>query len=382
MNGFALRNLVRNRARSGLALLGLAGSTAGVVVLVAMSFGARRMIQDAMTLARGVMVLERNVPDPLWSHNVPADLEPILAKVPGVTTVVPEVWQGAFDVEGHSTLMRGVMHMSALLGVDPEKRARMRQGGVFARGLVDGRVFTNEDTWGALVSRHFAQDYKKRVGSKLAVGRQDYVITGIFETGTPIDNVICVQEGRVREVAQVASDSYSSIFLEIAPDANPDDVAKRVEKLVPHRLEARSTTQWGKDVASLIGDLDPYLAAVSFVAGAIGALGVVNTMLMSVRERVRELGVLRATGWTKQNVFALVLVEAAYLGAAGGALGVIAGLVAVVTIGQMLPIHPVAPPSLALSSLGVAVGLGALGGLYPAVYASRLDPIVAIRGGS
>src|SRR6516164_722270 len=98
MTGFALRNLVRNRARSALALLGLAGSTAGVVVLVAISFGARRMISDAMSLARGVMVLKENAPDPLWS-DVPADLESKLASVPGVTAAVPEVWQLAFSID-------------------------------------------------------------------------------------------------------------------------------------------------------------------------------------------------------------------------------------------------------------------------------------------
>jgi putative ABC transport system permease protein len=382
MTGFALRNLVRNRARSALALLGLAGSTAGVVVLVAISVGARRMIAEALSLAQGVMVLEENAPDPLWSRNVPAGLEDTLARVPGVTTVVPEVWHLAFSIEDAAALKRGVTSMSAIIGFDPEKHSRLRKGGVFARALVEGRMFTRADPDGVVISRRLAEEYKKHAGSVLKVLKQRYVVTGVFDTGTRLDNVICVPESRLREIAQISSDKVSNFFLEIAPDANPDEVAERVRPCLPPGIEARSTSQWGRDVNGLVSELDPYLAAVSVVAGAIGALGVVNTMLMSVRERVRELGVLRATGWTKLDVFRLVLVEAALLGAAGGALGAVGGTVAATTVGRLLPIQPQAPPSLALASLGVAVLLGALGGLYPAVYASRLDPIVAIRGGA
>jgi putative ABC transport system permease protein len=382
VKAFALRNLVRNRARSALALLGLAGSTAGVVVLVAISFGARRMISDAMSLARGVMVLEENAPDPLWSRGVPADLEEKLARVPGVTAAVPEVWHLAFSIDGKPSLARGVTNMTALLGTDPDKHARLRGGGVFGRSLVSGRFFKKEETDGALISTHIAQTYKKELGSTIKVLKQKFTVTGIFETGTPIDNVILVQESRVREVSEIAPESVSSLYLEIAPEANPDDVALRAKEVVPAGVETRSTTRWGRDVNGLLSTLDPYLAAVSFVAGAIGALGVVNTMLMSVRERVRELGVLRATGWTRGDVFALVLMEAAFLGAAGGALGAVGGTLAAATAGQLLPIKPDAPPSLALASLATAVVLGALGGLYPAIYAARLDPIAAIRGGS
>lgn len=382
MNAFALRNLVRNRTRSALALLGLAGSTAGVVVLVAISFGARHMMSDAMSLANGVMIQQENAPDPLWSRSVPADLEAVLERVPGVTAAVPEVWQLAFSIEGEQAFGRGVSNMSALLGMDPVKRDRLRGGGVFGRSLLEGRLFRADEADGCLVSKHIAKEYHKAVGDPIKVLKHRYTITGVFETGTPIDNVVCVQESRVRDISEISSASCSSIFLEIAPEKTPDEIAAAVRPLLPAGIEARSTTQWGKDVNGLVSALDPYLAAVSFVAGAIGALGVVNTMLMSVRERVRELGVLRATGWTKGDVFRLVLVEAAFLGAAGGATGGLVGTIAANTAGRLLPIKPDAPPSLALASMGVAIVLGALGGLYPAIYASRLDPIAAIRGGS
>src|SRR5207302_854604 len=138
---------------------------------------------------------------------------------------------------------------------------------------------------------------------------------------------------------------------EIGPDESPDEIAARVRAVLPPGLESRSTTQWGRDVNGLVSGLDPYLAAVAFVAGAIGALGVVNTMLMSVRERVRELGVLRATGWRRADVFHLVLVEAALLGALGGALGALGGTGVAWVATHFLPIKPFTPPSLVVASL-------------------------------
>jgi len=378
---FALRNLVRNRARSALALLGLAASTAGVVLLVSISLGARRMISDAMDMATGVLILQRHAPTPVVSK-VPAGLEDRLARVQGVSAVVPEVWAPAFSVEGQAVLGRGVTSMSAFLGTDPRRRLAMRQGGLFARSLVSGRMFTHDEPDAVLISKKLAKDLGKDVGSPLKAMERSFTVTGIFETGSPLfDNLIIAQEETVRSIADLRSSSVSAYYLEVAKGEDAEVVAKRVHEVLP-KLEVKTTSDLGREASTLVGNLDPYLAAVSIVAGAIGALGVVNTMLMSVRERVRELGVLRATGWSRGDVFRLVLAEASLLGALGGAKGALGGACAAWAAAHFLPIRPFAPPSLVLASVLGAVLLGALGGLYPALYAAGLDPIVAIRGGA
>jgi putative ABC transport system permease protein len=379
---FALQNLVRNRARTLLALLGLAASTAGVVLLVSISFGARRMVGDAMTMAKGIIILQRHAPDPTESR-IPASLEPAILAVPGVSAVTPELWTLAFSIEGRASLTRGVTNMTTLLGVDPMKRASLRGGGMFARALVEGRPFTSAETDGVLISTHVAKDFKKRLGSKIEVMEHDFTITGIFDTGTWIfDNVVVVQEDPVRSIAGIDSSSVSSFYAEVKPGEDVDAVARAIARALPRNVEVKSTLAWGHEVSKLVSTLDPYLAAISFVAGTIGALGVVNTMLMSVRERVRELGVLRATGWTRGDVFRLVLLEASLLGALGGASGALLGAGVATVAAHVLPIKPDAPLELVLASIVVAVVLGAAGGLYPAIYAARLDPIGAIRGGA
>jgi putative ABC transport system permease protein len=110
---------------------------------------------------------------------------------------------------------------------------------------------------------------------------------------------------------------------------------------------------------------------------------VFNTMLMSVSERTREIGVLLAIGWRRGRVIRLVLIESAALSVLGGLLGVLLGVLGVTVLEHhaMLrgKIDGLFTGGLFASALGLALGLGLLGGLYPAWRASRLVPAAALR---
>ena len=379
---FALQNLVRNRARTALGLLGLAGATAGVVLLLSISLGARRMIADAMTMANGIIVMRKDSPNPVFSR-IPTALEETLVATPGISAVVPEVWQAAYSIDGKPRIHAGLGNVSALLGVDPAKRAKMRGGGLFARTLVRGRLFRADEPDGLMISAKLAGQLKKEPGATVVAMNMSFTLTGIFDTGTPVfDNVLVAQEDRVRGIADMRSSSVSAFYCEVQSGANVEDVAEEIRKRVPTTVDAESTVSWGREVNSLVAELDPYLGAIALVAGTIGALGVVNTMLMSVRERVREIGVLRATGWHRGDVFFLVVVEASLMGAVGGGLGAVGGASLAAVASRMITIRPDASPGLVVASVVGAILLGAIGGLYPALYAARLDPIVALRGGA
>jgi putative ABC transport system permease protein len=377
VNRFALQNLVRNRVRTALALFGLAGSTAGVVVLVALSLGARKLAAEVAEKTPGIFVMKAEAL-PHFSK-IPARLEEPLRAVPGVAAVDPEIWVLAYSIE-HGGAMLGAASMPALVGVDPVKHARLSRGGVYARNLLEGRMFEASEKRGALISRKLARHYKKVPGSALHVLDDDLTVTGIFETSSPVfDGVVVAHLDTVRAIADLRSSSVSCFFLEGEPGVDLEVLRKRVARVLPPTVEAGTTSDWSAGGTDFVSGLDALLAAIALVAGTLGALGVVNTMLMSVRERVRELGVLRATGWTRADAFRLVLTEAALLGAAGGAAGILVGTVAARIGGHFMPLTPAVPPLLLLVSFLGAVVLGALGGLYPAVAAARLEPMVAMR---
>jgi putative ABC transport system permease protein len=122
---------------------------------------------------------------------------------------------------------------------------------------------------------------------------------------------------------------------------------------------------------------------ISLLAVFVGAVGMLNTMLMSVMERTREIGVLRSLGWRRRRVLGMILKESLVLGTVGGVCGIPIGLGLGGLIGMMGiwggAIGPLYTPRLFVQAVMVAMIAGVVGGLYPAWRAANLQPVEALR---
>jgi putative ABC transport system permease protein len=121
------------------------------------------------------------------------------------------------------------------------------------------------------------------------------------------------------------------------------------------------------------------LAGVAGISLLVGGIGVMNIMLVSVTERVAEIGLRKAVGATRNDILRQFLIEAATLGAAGGVLGVGLGLVTTVLLNHYTALLTVFAPAAAIAALVIASGIGLVFGVFPAVRAARLTPIEALR---
>jgi putative ABC transport system permease protein len=121
------------------------------------------------------------------------------------------------------------------------------------------------------------------------------------------------------------------------------------------------------------------LAGVAGISLLVGGIGVMNIMLVSVTERVAEIGLRKAVGATRNDILRQFLIEAASLGAAGGVLGVGLGLVSTILLNHYTPVLTVFAPAAAIAALLIASGIGLVFGVFPAVRAARLTPIDALR---
>ena len=148
-------------------------------------------------------------------------------------------------------------------------------------------------------------------------------------------------------------------------------------------IEVRSPTDWASRFQDFSADLDLFLAIMSGIGVTIAVLSIVNTMLMSVTERIIEFGILKANGWSRYDVLRLITSESAVLGFFGGIFGCIVGWIGTRGINSIWPdrIHLVATPGLLLFGLAFSTILGIAGGLYPAIWAMRMMPMDAIRRG-
>jgi putative ABC transport system permease protein len=165
------------------------------------------------------------------------------------------------------------------------------------------------------------------------------------------------------------------------PDVDPRALGKAIESSVPGvaAIPARDYVQ-----SNIQLRLARAMAGATIgVALVLGSIGLLNTMAMAVFERTAEIGLLRALGWRRKRIIALLMGEAATLGllgvAAGSVLAVIGMRAMMLSPTSRSFIDPVLPWSAFAIGLGMGVLLGVLGGLYPAIRASRLDPIEALR---
>ena len=148
-------------------------------------------------------------------------------------------------------------------------------------------------------------------------------------------------------------------------------------------VEVRGSEDWAQEFQKFSADLDIFLLVLTSIGITIAVLSIINTMLMSVTERFIEFGILKANGWTNRNVLLLITFESALLGLSGGLLGSTVGWLATLVVNANWPdrISLHASPELLLFGVVFSTALGIMGGLYPAIWASRMMPMDAIRRG-
>ncbi|MEM9703330.1 MAG: ABC transporter permease, partial [Planctomycetota bacterium] len=148
-------------------------------------------------------------------------------------------------------------------------------------------------------------------------------------------------------------------------------------------VELRTMSEWLEKFDTFTADLDLFLQILGATGVLIAVFGVVNTMLMSVSERIIEFGILKANGWSRGDVLRLICSESLILGIAGGLLGASVGWVATEVLNAAFPdrLNLYAGPGLLTFAVGFSSVVGTLGGLYPALWAMRMQPMDAIRRG-
>jgi putative ABC transport system permease protein len=219
------------------------------------------------------------------------------------------------------------------------------------------------------------------VGSVFQVDSHDFEVRGIFETKTLADTVVAlIPIEDARELSGLPEDKLS--IIEVRP-MRPED-ADEIEAFVEGNYDSLSVkypkelAEEGEQVMNIIRNTT---WVVSSIAVIVGGIGIANAMAMSVLERTSEIGLLKATGWRDSDVGYSFILEALEMGAAGGILGVILGVIASKAATWIVPELPIHLAYLTLvESFSFALLLSIMSGVYPAIKAARLSPIVAIKG--
>lgn len=358
-----LHNLWRRFTRSILTILGIAVGVASVVSLGAMANGMADNYGNAIGLSNDLVVTQKDAMDVVFSSLDEAFGQRMEA-IADVSNVDPGVFSWIAFEETPYFLIYGYPPGSVAM-------AHYR--------IVEGKPVTGPGQ--IAIGRRGADALKRGVDDTLRINGVPYRIVGIYETGQGMEEsggVVVLEDAQ--NIGQ--KDRKVSLFqVGLRKGASADAVIERIESL---DKDVTVSTASGYSASEQWTDyLQGFAWGVSAIAILIGGLGMMSAMVMSVLERTREIGTLRAVGWSRWRVLRMILGEALLLSAVGGVFGVVLGAFLAWLVGQAPGVGMMLAgsinPGLVMQGMVTALALGLIGGIYPAWTAANLQPVEALR---
>jgi putative ABC transport system permease protein len=364
----AFRNLKRRPGRSLLTMLGVALAVGSFITLYGLSRSVQENVQQSFE-ERGtdLTVRRRGVAEP-FGGNMRESIIPEIAEIPGVAAVSGQLLSFAATDDDDHVLAFGWAAGSFYWPEVP---------------LIEGRLPEPGERKVALMGKDIAETLDKKVGDDITLIGETFRIIGITNYASIINrNAIIVELADLQDVTfRTGAVTYISVRLE-DPD-NPgeaDRVADAIEGM------AELTVTKSEDVMrndTLIGLLTAVSSSMAWVALLMGVLMVLNTLLMAVLERTREIGILSAIGWSKQRIMGALVIEGFILSTLGSVAGIVIGIAgsellsAIPAIGRYVAVKPTL--GLIAATALAAIVLGILGSFYPAFVATRQSPDAALE---
>lgn len=362
------RNVLARKVRT---LLTAAAVAIGITTIVVLGVLTHSLKQTAISVLRtgeaDFTVAQEGVSDVLRSSMDDTQVERIRSYPETKTAVGVLVAAIELDSE-HPFFLE--------LGMPPEEL------GPFGVTIVDGRAYAANATDEVLLGYRAARDLDKSVGDVIDIDGRDFTIVGIFSTGQVFGDSASMLPLTTLQERERKPATVTLAFVQVREGADMDALRRKIEEDMPELATVRTESEFGR-IDRNLSLISAANVGVSLLALVIGAVSVMNTMVMSVFERTREFGVLRAVGWSRLRVLVLVVAEALLIGLAGAAIGVGAGMVAIRLIGNVPELVGVFQPDYTADifgrALGIAVGMAFIGSVYPAVRAALLVPLDALR---
>ncbi|MDL2246335.1 ABC transporter permease [Methanobrevibacter sp. OttesenSCG-928-K11] len=246
--------------------------------------------------------------------------------------------------------------------------------------ITEGSINTKDNQ--ILIGKLASNSGNYSVGDSIKLNDKEYVISGIFETGN--SNMDMGAVTTLKNVQNIMEDEgmITAVYVKIDKNADVDEITEEIDNKYGDNITTISSLSDIEMVDEMIDMLNGASWAISLLAIIIGGIGIINTMLMSVFERIREIGVLKAVGWSSNRILIMIVGESIVITLVAGIIGAIFGVVGIeaLTYFKLMPgLTPVYTIGTFIKAFGVAFAVGILGGIYPAIKATRLPPTEALR---
>jgi putative ABC transport system permease protein len=385
----AFSSLRANLLRAVLTILGIVIGIAAVVALTSIGSGSTRSVESRFnSFGTDTITVETSS----FSSNATALSNSDLAAI----KATPGVKQTVYTVDTNAEVTAGsTAAMATVSGTFPELMT------IDHLTLAAGSFFSDFDVThglpaavlGSTVASDLGLTPLRAVGQTIDVGGVRFTVIGVLAAQggvsfASVDGSVLVPLGAIEGRLVAFSPDISQIRVQAQPSAvNSFQAAVESTLRSAHDLTSSQQDDFqivnASSIASAVSSstktLTRLMAAIAAISLIVGGIGVANVMLVTVRERTREIGVRRAVGATRRNIVVQFLVYAIVISVIGGILGLGVGIAGAFAGGSALSVSPVFSATTVSLALAVAAAVGILAGIGPAVQAASVEPTMALR---
>ena len=386
--------------RSNLTMLGITIGVASITTILSLSGGATKIVSSQVDALGGNIAVIRpgaSSESPLRdlaqfssaqhfaaSTLTENDVSTIQA-IKHVASVAPMM-----ILSGSVKAVSGVAVNAAIIATTPALE------GVSGLNVQDGQFLDpNLSPYTAVIGPQLSVDVfgtETSIGKTIAIRGQSFIVIGVLKRQNNPINYNGVDFDQSAIIGQYAGRSFNQSALQIQQIDVRSDTIGNLDKVITDSNKALLKNHLGEaDFSVLSGDqiaqptnrlftaIASTTTAIASISLLVGGIGIMNIMLVSVAERTREIGIRKALGASNGDVVAQFLIESLALSIGGGISGYLIGYLVAFGISSFLPFFPMFSWGIAGIAIGVSLVIGTLFGIYPAVRASRKDPIEALR---
>jgi ABC-type antimicrobial peptide transport system permease subunit len=365
-----IKNLFRRKGRTLLTVVGISVGVAAIVALGALAEGFEASYNSMLFGSKADLVISQPDSFDISMSSVDESVGEAVSTMPEVDAVTGMI-EGFVQTEG--------LPLFFVFGYPEDSYALDRFQIVDGDGL--GSTSGSHQGKPLLLGSAAADSLNKIAGDTLRIGESSYRIIGIYETGDSFEDSGAVLPLRQAQEMLGKTRQVSILYVQLKDPQFEERFRTRMERLYTN-LSVSTTSEYADK--QIMGDaLKGYSWAIAGLAILIGGVGMMNAQLMSVVERTREIGVLKAVGWSSRRVMGMILSEAFLVCLAGGVLGIVLAWLVLTIFSDVVKFfgtsaHDISG-GLILQAFIVVIVMGLIAGMYPAWRASKLDPIEAIR---
>ncbi len=369
-----------NKLRSLLTMLGVIIGVAAVIALVAVGSGATAQVTSQIQSLGSNMITIF----PTQGHRlVLADGPEILRRVPTIIRAVP-------SVTGSVTLKWQTEVVDTNLDGTTADYPVVRN-----HELAQGRFITEQDVASlarvAVVGQTVVENLfggRPPVGQTITINGQPHRVIGVMAKkgatmGQDPDDVVLIPVSTAQRLLQRTN--VNNYYLQVQDEQSASLAVAHLQAVFQQKfgrenaIRVFSQDQVLSTMNTMTRTLTMMLGAVAGISLVVGGIGIMNIMLVSVRERTREIGIRKAVGARRQDILVQFLVEALLLSVAGGAIGIIMGRLGALMISSMAGWTTIVSVEAVAIAFAFSFAVGLFFGVYPAVKAAALDPIECLR---